>query len=152
MRKLFSTALVLGLLTFLALTLAGALDKTADLKKADQDWAKSVADRNVDQFMTFIGDDASMCDLSGKWMHGKDTIKADWTKALGDPSFKLSWTVDAAEVSKSGDMGFTRGSFEGSQGNDKFSGSYATVWEKGKDGKWKVAVDIASAAPPPAQK
>jgi ketosteroid isomerase-like protein len=81
-------------------------------------------------------------------MHGKDAIKADWTKALADPTFKLSWTVESAEVSKAGDMGYTRGSFSGGQGNDTFSGSYATVWKKDKDGKWRVAVDIASAAPP----
>src|SRR5438445_5411666 len=96
----------------------------------------------------FIGDDAYMCDLSGKWMHGKDAIRADWTKPLADPAFKLSWTVDSAEVSKDGNMGYTRGSFQGGQGNDTFSGSYATIWKKDKDGKWRVAVDIASAEPP----
>lgn len=149
MWKLFTAALVVGLVTFLAVGLAGSPDKTADLKKADQDWAKSVADKNLDAFMSFIGDDASMCDLSGRWTHGKDAIKADFSKALADPAFKLTWSVESADVSKSGDLGYTRGSFEGSQGNDKFSGSYTTVWKKDKDGKWRVAVDIASAAPPP---
>lgn len=108
---------------------------------------KTVAARSVDQFMGFIGDDAYMCDLSGKWMHGKETIKADWTKALADPTFKLSWTVESAEMSKDGRMGYTRGSFQGSQSDKPFSGSYATVWKKDKDGNWRVAVDIASAAP-----
>jgi ketosteroid isomerase-like protein len=144
MRKLLAATLLLICAVFLALA---SPDRTADLKKADQDWAKSVADRNLDQFMSFIGDDAYMCDLSGKWMQGKDAIKADWTKALADPTFKLSWTVDTADVSKDGNMGYTRGSFQGGQSNASFSGSYATVWHKDKDGKWRVAVDIASAAP-----
>lgn len=144
MRKLLAATLLLVCAAFLALASPGS---TAELKKADQDWAKSVADRKLDQFMSFIGDDAYMCDLSGKWMHGKDAIKADWTKALADPTFKLSWTVDTADVSKDGNMGYTRGSFQGGQGNASFSGSYATVWHKDKDGKWRVAVDIASAAP-----
>ena len=144
MRKLFLAVLLLVSVSFLALP----ADKTADLKKADQDWAKAVAARSLDQFMSFLGDDVYMCDLSGKWMHGKDAIKADWTKVLADPTFKLSWTVESAEVSKAADMGYTRGSFSGSQGKDTFSGSYATVWKKDKDGKWRVAVDIASAAPP----
>ena len=43
-------------------------------------------------------------------------------------------------------MGFTRGSFQGSQGGKPFSGSYTTVWRKEKDGKWRAQVDIASAA------
>ena len=144
MRKLFLAVLFMASVTFLALP----ADRTADLKKADQDWAKATAARNIDQFMGFIGDDAYMCDLSGKWLYGKDAIKADWTKALADPTFKLSWTVDSAEVSKAGDLGYTRGTFSGGQGNETFSGGYSTVWKKGKDGKWQVAVDIASAAPP----
>ena len=146
MRKLTGTALVMAVATLLAANLAGAPDKTAELKKADRDWAKATAARNIDKFMSFIGDDAYMCDLTGKWMHGKDTIKADWTKALADPTFKLTWTVESADVSSDGGMGYTRGSFQGSQGAKPFSGSYATVWKKHKDGKWRVAVDIASMA------
>jgi ketosteroid isomerase-like protein len=146
MRKLFLAVLLMASIAFVALP----ADRTADLKKADQDWAKATAARNIDQFMGFIGDDAYMCDLSGKWMHGKDAIKADWTKALADPTFKLSWTIDSAEVSKAGDLGYTRGTFQGSQGGNAFSGGYATVWKKDKDGKWRAAVDIASAEPPAA--
>jgi ketosteroid isomerase-like protein len=149
MRKPFAATLVVGLVTFLAASLAGAPDKTAALKQADQDWAKSAQSRNVEQFMSFIGDDANACGLDGKWAHGKAAIEAEWKQMLADPSFKLNWTVESADVSKSGDLGYTRGSFEGSQGNDKFSGSYTTVWKKDKDGKWRVAVDIASATPPP---
>lgn len=77
-------------------------------------------------------------------MHGKDAIKDDWTKAFADSSLKLSWTVESADVSKDGSLGYTRGSFKGEQGGKAFSGSYTTVWKKQKDGKWRVAVDIAS--------
>ena len=149
MRKSFAAVLIVGLLTFLAASLIGSADKTAALKQADQDWAKAAQSKNVDQFMSFIGDDPYACGLDGKWAHGKPAIEAEWKQMLSDPNFKLNWTNDSAEVSKSGDLGYTRGTFEGSQGNEKFSGSYATVWKKDKDGKWKVAVDIASATPPP---
>ena len=149
MRKLFAITLILGLATLMAASLAGSPDKTAELKKADQDWAKAAQSKSVDQFMTFIGDDPYACGMDGKWAHGKDAIQGEWKQLLSDPNFKINWTVETAEVSKSGDLGYTRGSFEGSQGENKLSGSYATMWKKGKDGKWKVAVDIASAAPPP---
>src|SRR5947209_20084619 len=107
MRQILAVALLLGCISFLA---AGA-DRVDDLKKADQDWAKSAQAKNLDQFMSFIRDDAYLCDLTGKWMHGRDAIKADWEKALADPTFKINWTVDSAEVSKSGDLGYTRGTF-----------------------------------------
>jgi len=149
MRKFFAIALMLGLVTFLAASLAGSPDKAAELKKADQDWAKAAQSKNVEQFMSFFGDDAEACGLDGKWAQGKAAIEAEWKQLLAEPSFKLNWTVQSAEVSKSGDLGYTRGTFEGSSQGNTFSGGYATVWKKGKDGKWKVAVDIASAAPPP---
>jgi len=148
MRKVFSIALVIGLLTFLAANLAGSPDKTADLKKADQDWNQAAQSKNADQFASFLGDDAYACGLDGKWVHGKAAIAGEWKELLADPSFKLSWTAESVEVSKDGDLGYTRGTFQGNQGSESFSGSYATVWKKGKDGKWLVAVDIASAAPP----
>ncbi len=147
MRKLFSIALLVGLVTFLAATLAGSPDKTADLKKADQDWAKAAQSKSVEQFMTFIGDDPYACGLDGKWAHGKAAIEGEWKQMLADPNFKINWTNESAEVAKSGDLGYTRGTFEGTQGNQTLSGAYATMWKKDKDGKWKVAVDIASAAP-----
>jgi ketosteroid isomerase-like protein len=140
----FWAALFVVSASLLALNLMGSPDRTAALKKADQDWAKTVTARNLDQFMSYIGDDAYMCDLSGKWMHGKDSIKADWTKPLADPGFNLNWTVESADVSRDGTLGYTRGSFQGGQGSTKFAGSYATVWKKDKDGRWRVAVDIAA--------
>ena len=144
MRKSFPAALLLVLMMLAGTNLLSSPEASAALKKADQDWAKAAESRNVDQFLGFIGDDAYMCDLSGKWMHGKDEIKTDWTKAFADPTFKLSWTADGVDISKDGGMGYTRGSFQGEQGGKPFSGSYTTVWKKQKDGKWRVAVDIAS--------
>jgi ketosteroid isomerase-like protein len=145
MKRTLSSAILLICVSLLAHNLLASPEATAALKKADQDWAKAVAGRNLDQFMGFIGDDAYMCDLTGKWMHGKEMIKADWAKPLADPGFNLSWTVDSADVSRDGSLGYTRGSFQGAQGNTKFAGSYATVWKKDKAGNWRVAVDIASA-------
>lgn len=132
--------------TLLALNLTAAPDNIAKLKQADQDWAKAVAARSVDQFMTFIGDDAYMSDLTGKWMHGREAIKADWIKALANPDFKLNWTVESADVSKDGNLGYTRGTFQGTDSGKPISGTYTTVWKKEKTGKWRVAVDIAGAA------
>ena len=141
-------ATVAALLVLGATFIVASPDNTADLKKADQDWAKAAQSKSVDQFMSFIGEDAYACGLDGKWVHGKAAIADEWKQLLADPSFKLSWTAESIEVAKSGDLGYTRGTFAGSQGNGSFSGAYTTVWKKGKDGKWLVAVDIASAAPP----
>ena len=145
MRKLLSAAAFL----VLAASPGLAADPPADLKKTDEAWSQAAAARSVDQFMSFIRDDAWAVGLDGKWVHGKDAVRDMWSKPLADATFKLSWSVDSAEVSKDGALGYTRGTFQGSQGDKAFSGSYATVWKKDKDGKWRVAVDIPAAATQP---
>jgi ketosteroid isomerase-like protein len=94
--------------------------------------------------MSFVSDDIYACGTDGKWVQGKQGMRDQWSKLLADPNFKLTWTVDTAEASKDGHLGYTRGTFHGSQGDKPFSGSYTTVWKKDKDGQWRVAVDIAS--------
>ena len=140
MRKGIAAVLFVVLVTFLAL----AANPTDDLKKVDQDWAQAAGSRNVDQFMSFIADDAYVSGNDGKWVHGKQAIRDLWSKMLGDPNFKLSWTVESADVSK--DIGYTRGIFQGTQGSTPMSGSYTTVWKKDKGGKWRAVVDIAAPA------
>ena len=72
-------------------------------------------------------------EMTASGADGNQAIKDLWSKMLADPNFKLSWTVDTADVSK--DLGYTRGTFSGSAGNQPMSGSYTTVWKKDKAGK-----------------
>jgi ketosteroid isomerase-like protein len=141
--------LIATLLLALAAGMATAADPAADLKNADQGWSKACEARNLDQFMSFVGDEVYASGPDGRWVHGKAAMREGWSKMLSDPNFKLSWAVDTAEASRDGHFGYTRGTFQGTMGGKPASGSYATVWKKGKDGKWQVAVDIASASPQP---
>ena len=137
---------IVVLLSLLSLAVGSALaaDPIEELKSADQNWSKASEAKNLDQFMSFVADDVYACGADGKWTHGKAAMRDGWSKMFADPGFKLSWTVDTAGVSEDGHFGYTRGTFQGSMGGKPMSGSYATVWEKGKDGKWRVVVDIAS--------
>jgi ketosteroid isomerase-like protein len=59
-----------------------------------------------------------------------------------------SWTPSFAEVSASGDWGYTTGAVEyrDSSINDRPSlyNQYTTVWQKNKQGEWKFLVDIGN--------
>ena len=131
-----------------SISLALPADPVADLKKADADWAISAQNKNLDQFLSFVGDNADMAGLDGKWSHGKDGAKALWGPALADKTFKLSWTAVSADISKDGTLGYTRGTFQAEQNGKPMSGIYTTVWKKDKAGKWRVAVDIATPQTP----
>ena len=131
-------------LMLLAARLAVAADPIAELKSADQNWSKASEAKNLDQFMSFVADDVYATGPDGKWTHGKAAMRDGWSKMFADPGFKLVWTVDTAAVSKDGRFGYTRGTFQGTMGGKAVSGGYATVWEKGNDGKWRVVVDVAA--------
>ena len=58
----------------------------------------------------------------------------------------LSWTPSVADVSRSGDLGYTYGVFEFKSGGALERGSYVRVWKK-LNGKWKVVMDVMSPDP-----
>jgi len=59
----------------------------------------------------------------------------------------LSWQVTTADISASGDLGYTYGVFEFKSGAaPPERGSYVRVWKK-QNGKWKVVMDIMSPDP-----
>jgi quercetin dioxygenase-like cupin family protein len=65
------------------------------------------------------------------------------------PGFSLQWTPGKGDVSASGDLGYTAGTYASTMGGASEQGKYVTVWKKQSDGKWKVSDDIfnADAAP-----
>lgn len=140
MRRIVTAILFLSLAISIAVA---AGDPLADLKAADQGWSKASQANNLDQFMTYVADDIYACGPDGKWTHGKAAMHDAWAAMMKDPTFKLGWTLDSAEVSRDGRMGYTRGTFQGTMGGKPMAGSYATFWKKGTNGKWRAAVDIA---------
>ena len=57
---------------------------------------------------------------------------------------RLEWAPELAEISASGDLGYTSGPWRFTPADAEKPtafGHYFTVWRKGEDGKWKVLVD-----------
>jgi ketosteroid isomerase-like protein len=66
--------------------------------------------------------------------------------------YQLTWTPTDAQMSPSGDMGYTWGHYEGhskdANGNPvTTTGRYITIWRKQPDGSWKVALDAGANEP-----
>jgi ketosteroid isomerase-like protein len=57
-----------------------------------------------------------------------------------------------ADVSQSGDLGYTYGSYESKAANSQDAspekGFYARVWKKDQANKWKLVADVVKPAPP----
>jgi len=108
------------------------------------------ATRGSEGYMSFYAEEAV------ELPNGTDAIqgKAEIAKTMGfldDKNNQLTWTPVGAEVSASGDLGYTWGTYEfRSKGKDGKPvvdrGKYTSVWKKQKDGSWKVVLDMGNAS------
>ena len=129
-------------------TLAADMDKNAKaLAALDEDWSKAAVKRDVDRVASFYAEDAIVYPPNAPVAIGRPAAKKVWASYFADPTFLISWKTVNAGVSKSGDLGFTAGTYEASfKGPDgkmvSEKGKYLTTWKKDKDGKWKASHDI----------
>ena len=73
---------------------------------------------------------------------GADAI--DFLSQANDTSYTLTWKPSAAEVSSSGDLGFTYGIYFLDMRDTTLSGTYVSIWKKQADGKWKFILDTGN--------
>ena len=129
------------------------------IKDAESAWVATAASKNVDAFLAYYADDATLLMANAPLFNGKPAIKDALKPIMDDPNFSLTFKASKTEVSKGGDLAFTQGTykmtFSDIQGH-KFDdeGKYLTVWRKLADGTWKVAEDTFMTdlplPPPPA--
>ena len=81
---------------------------------------------------------------------GKEAIATTTKAMMGDPNFSLAFQGSKFDVAKSGDLGFSQGSYTMIMTNPKSKkavtdkGKYITVFKKQADGSWKAAEDMVS--------
>src|SRR5204863_8115023 len=56
----------------------------------------------------------------------------------------LSWVPTAADLSSSGDLGYTYGIYTLHDLKGDLSGTYTTIWKKNGKGKWKFVLDTGN--------
>jgi hypothetical protein len=81
---------------------------------------------------------------AGSWLLRPYPVPALDTLALdADDGSRLEWGPELAGVSASGDLGFTTGPWSAhAPGMDRLvHGHFLSVWKRGSDGIWRVAVD-----------
>ncbi len=105
----------------------------------------------AEAFRTFAAEDGMLLPLGEHPVKGRDAIFA--TMAEG-PKYELEWAPEAADVAKSGDLGYTWGeSIVRRTGEDGKPivrhGKYLTVWKRQRDGTWRFVLDMGNPSPPP---
>ncbi len=139
--------------------------RTADeatIRDLDAQWSKTAAAHDINGTVSYYSDDAVLLPPNEPIANTKESIRAVWSK-LAAPDASISWEASKVEVSKSGDLAYSTGSYtfamQDPQGKailDK--GKFMEVWKKQADGRWKTIADTYNSdlpvelpAPPPVQ-
>ena len=118
-------------------------------------WNKDWASKDVEKIAANYADDAVLMTPGGDPMHGKDAIHTGLKQMVSDPALSLSFQAAKVDVAKSGDIGYTQGSYKMTMTNPATHkvindhGSYVTTYHKQADGSWKAVADIATSEVPP---
>ena len=132
---------------------ASAKVKADALKRLEGEFMKAAAEHGSQGYMSYYADDAVEVPNGAAIIHGKVEI-AKGMGFLDDKNNQLIWTPVGADISASGDLGYTYGNYE-FHSKDKDGkpsveyGKYASIWKLQKDGSWKVVLDMGNAGPVP---
>lgn len=137
----------------------GDLTREAQAREAqallarDREWAQLVsAGKNADSILSYWTEDARVVSPGQATLEGKRAIQEMVTQSLANPAFHISWTPEAAVVSRSGDLGYTYGSNQitipgPAAKTTTIAGRYLTVWRKDADGQWRCVMDYSTPEP-----
>jgi ketosteroid isomerase-like protein len=125
--------------------------KSSDvLMQLEAEFAADVAQHGHAAFVTHFAEDGVEVVDGG----GFDDLEAIRKQPPWPEGTALTWTPIKAEMSASGDLGYTYGNyvFTGKNKEGKLVtsyGKYTSIWRKQKDGQWKVVVDVGNSSPNP---
>jgi ketosteroid isomerase-like protein len=124
----------------------------AALLALDTEWSQTT--KNINRFLTYYAPDATVYAPGMPKVTGTQAIKDAVGAMLSTPGTSLTWTPTKADVSSSGDVGYTAGTYTATTANPAGNsttetGKYVAVWKKQADGNWKNVEDIFNADTPP---
>ena len=128
-------------------------DSADTLRQLEAEFMKATAEHGSQGYISYYADDAVEVPNNDSIIQGKANI-AKTMEFLDDKNNHLTWTPVGADISASGDLGYTYGTYEfiSSDRNGKpvvDHGKYTSIWKKQKDGSWKVVLDMGNAGSEP---
>jgi uncharacterized protein (TIGR02246 family) len=124
-------------------------------------WNQDYASKDVSKIAAHYADNAVLMAPGIPSSSGRTAIRTFLQQMVADPALSLQFKATNVEVAKSGDIGYTQGTYTMTMTDPATkrvvhdNGSYVTAYRKQPDGTWKVVADIATSevptpTPPPA--
>ncbi|MSR06544.1 MAG: hypothetical protein EXR93_05705 [Gemmatimonadetes bacterium] len=115
------------------------------LLEADRVFARQSQIHRLDAWLDAVGDSGVVLRLNGAATRGPAGVQDRLAPLFADSTYTLTWEPLYADVSASGELGYTVGlsqsGHRGPSGQPEVNAAkYVTVWRKRADGTWRVAL------------
>jgi ketosteroid isomerase-like protein len=135
--------LALGGLLLWGATVTGApvpalADLQAEVRAREVAFAKTMADRDLDAFATFVSEEALF--FGRDVLRGRAAVVAGWKGYFEGEDAPFSWEPQRVEVVDSGTLALSTGPVLDHDG--KRVGTFNSTWRRESDGQWRVVLDI----------
>ena len=138
MKKIFSGLLVLFIL--IGCNKHTSLDMNKELIAVDKSFSALSKEKGMNfAFLAYVAKDGVMLSPNRMPLVGKSNIE---TLFRGyDSNKEFTWEPLYADVSKSGELGYTYGTYQIITAESSEKGTYVSIWKKDSNGKWKFVLD-----------
>jgi uncharacterized protein (TIGR02246 family) len=128
------------------------------IQSIETQWNQDYASKDLSKIVAHYADNAVVMAPGMPSSSGRDAIRSFLQKMVADPALALQFKSTNVEVAKSGDIGYTQGTYTMTMTDPATkrvvhdNGSYVTTYRKQPDGTWKAVTDIATSegpTPPP---
>ena len=109
-----------------------------EVRKRETAFARSMADRDLAAFTSFISPEAVFVGVGGT-TRGPKEIAAAWKRFFDGPQAPFSWKPETVEVLPSGTLAMSSGPVFDPQGTR--IGTFNSTWRHDGDGLWRIIFD-----------
>jgi ketosteroid isomerase-like protein len=114
-----------------------------EIIKTDNDFSSMSSTMGMKKaFIEYMDDDGILLRPDHPPIIGANAI--EYLTEQNDTSYTLTWNPSAAQVSASGDLGYSYGIYNLQLQDSTLQGTYVSIWKKQKDGKWKFVLDTGN--------
>ena len=110
---------------------------SAEVQAAETAFARTMADRRLDQFTDFVAEDAVFMGAAPNI--GRARIVEKWSGFFKGEKAPFSWAPDAVAAAADGRTAISTGLARDPAG--KVISRFTTIWRKDPDGHWRAIVD-----------
>lgn len=144
-KKIYAPAILLSLIFMIFISCnwqnqapkAISPDEVMNADIAFADMSRQVGMKKA--FLQYIDNEGTLLRPGRLPIVGADAI--DFISVLSDTVYKLSWKPMRAEIAKSGDLGYTYGTYQLQLKDTTINGTYVNIWKKESDGEWKFVLN-----------